>query len=140
MADTINGVERYAAVAVTTGFNTTDGNFDRLEVTNLNLGDASTSATVYVSSPVTGYLRSMSLVDATGAATTDVSVLNNSKSDAAMVAATNITTVADTAYDLFSSLSTTQATLAVTKGDLITVLVSQAGGLCSGTLFFEANA
>lgn len=143
MATTINGVSRYAVTGsniVKDEFAGMDKRHDRLETVNLSLGNASTSATVYVSAPAGGKLVGMKLVDATGATTTDVTVTNNSNSDAAMVSATNITTVADTAFDLYDNFSTTAANLAVDGGDLLTVTVAQAGGLCSAVMYFETTA
>jgi len=137
MSTTIHGVVRYADVSVDTSFNGLDDQHERLQTVPLSLGNASTSATAYVQAPMGGKLKGMYLVDATGAATTDVTVTNNSNTDAAMIAVTNITTVADTNYDLSANI--TAANAAVSKGDLITVLVAQAGGLCAATLVFEGD-
>jgi len=139
MADTINGVSRYEGVSVDTSFDSMDNMMDRVQAIPLSFGNASTSAVVYVSAPADGKLVSMQLVDAIGAATTDVTVVNNSNSDASMLAATDITTVADIVYDLTGSLSATAANLYADKGDLITVTVAQAGGICAGTLYFAVQ-
>lgn len=137
MADTINGVTRYAGVSVDTSFNGLDDQMERLQVVSLSLGDASVSASAYVQAPMSGKLKGAYLVDATGAATTDVTVTNNSNSDAAMISVTNITTVADTNYDLSADI--TAANASVSKGDLMTVTVAQAGGLSAMTLIYEGD-